>query len=281
MKRTLTFGIFSIILLACAFMSSSGGRATAAGSGNSGAPGEGTTCITCHGNTGTAVTIDFKLTDADGTDISNYIPGEVYDGTVTISHSMAGPAGYGFQATALKAALDETGDPVVGFSEPSSNAQITSLGNGRQYIEHNGASSDSIFTFKWTAPTDTDGPVSVYVCGNGVNLNGSTGGDNADCTKLELQQRPVSARDLSREVSLSVAPNPVGAELNLLTTSQRSGSFEATIFDLSGRPVLTQSIGLTTGQQQQGFAVGHLAPGFYLLRLTDGQKATTVRFVKQ
>ncbi len=283
MKLNFTYGIFFLVLLAVAFLGNSGGRATAANSGNCGAPGDAaTTCITCHGNNPdiqVEVGLDFK--DADGTSITNYVPGEVYDGSVTIRTLMGNPAAFGFQAVALQAALNEDGEDVAGFADPSANAQIATISSGRQYIEHNRPSSDSVFTFKWTAPTDANGPVTVYACGNGVNLNGVTSGDNAACAQLELQQRPVSARDLSREVQLTVAPNPVGDELNLLVASSRSGSFATTVFDISGRQLFNRRIAITNGQQQQSFAVDHLQPGIYVLRLTDGQQATAVRFVKQ
>ncbi len=284
MKFNFTLGFFFLLFLAMAFMSSSGGRATAANSGNCGAPGDGaTTCITCHGNSNAInveIGLDFK--DADGTTITNYVPGEVYDGSVTIKTLVGNPAAYGFQAVALAAALDENGDDVAGFSEPSGNAQIATVSSsGRQYVEHNGPSRDSVFTFKWTAPVNTDGPVSIYACGNGVNLNGGTSGDNAACTKLEFQQRPVSARNLSQDVQLTIAPNPVGDALNLLVASRLSGSFEATIYGMSGRQLLQRQVVLTSGQQQQTFGVAQLKPGVYVLRLANGRQATAIRFVKE
>lgn len=284
MKNNYLYFIATVCLIAIISLGNSGGRATIADAGNCGAPGDAaTTCITCHGNNpDIEVSLDIAITDGNGTPIDKYVPGTVYQGSVTINTIMGNPAASGFQIVALAGALNEDAPSVNTFENPSANTQIVTTSSGRQYAEHNGPSENSnVFQFTWTAPEENTGPVTFYSCGNGVNLNGSTGGDNAACSTLELVERSVSTANLSANTKLQVAPNPVADQLNLTVSGELRGTFTARVFAVSGKQFLAQPVTLTGGENHFVFPVQDLPTGIYFLQLTNGAEAATLRVVKR
>ncbi len=284
MKNNYLYLIATACLVAIISLGNSGGRATTADAGNCGAPGDATTtCITCHGNNpNIEVSLDISITDGDNNPIDKYVPGTTYQGSVTLNVLQGNPAAHGFQIVALAAALNADGPSVNTFDSPSANTQITTTSSGRQYAEHNGPSSnDNVFRFTWTAPEANTGPVTFYSCGNGVNLNGSTGGDNAACNTLELLERPVSITNLGQDTELKVAPNPVGDQLNLTVSGSLQGNYTARMFDVSGKQFLSREVVLTGGDNRFVFPAQDLPTGVYFLQLTNGAEAATLRVVKQ
>ncbi|MFK7937318.1 MAG: hypothetical protein AB8G22_27640, partial [Saprospiraceae bacterium] len=101
--RNLLIQFIFLLGLALFFLNSSSGRATAAGDGNTGAPGEtGLVCGTCHaGGTFGGTTTTFTLKDMTGSTVTSYVAGQTYDLTVSVNPEMGIPSGYGFQMTAL------------------------------------------------------------------------------------------------------------------------------------------------------------------------------------
>lgn len=284
MKTNFLYTIFAVLIVAVIAMGSSGGRATAAGAGNTIAPGDaGSTCITCHGNNAAVeVSLDIAITDGDGNAIEKYVPGTIYNASVTINDLMGDPAAYGFQIVALNAALNEDGPGVNTFSDPAADVQLATIANGRQYAEHNGPNqTDNVFEFKWTAPEANSGTVTFYSCGNGVNLNGSTSGDNAACATLELLERPVSLTDLNLVADLSVAPNPIEESINLAVNSTLAGDFTARVFSASGQEVLQRTVTLNGGNNRFTFPAQDLTAGIYFLQLSNGRQGATLRVVKR
>ena len=182
MKIKLLLSLFGVTFLAFVFISSSGGRATSANSGNTGAPGETTVCANCHSANAFSPSISIGVFETGTTNaITEYTPGTTYDVQVTVAATSGTPAGYGFQIVALK----NTGNsPVNTWSMPASNVQIETISSGRQYAEHNGVSTSNTFDMQWTAPAMGSGSVTLYSAGNAVNGGGSTAGDGADATSL-------------------------------------------------------------------------------------------------
>ena len=284
MKTNYVYTLAIVCILAIVTMGNSGGRATVANSGNTGAPGDaGATCITCHGNSSNIeVSLDIAITDGDNNPIDKYVPGTTYQGSVTLNVLAGNPAAHGFQIVALAGALNENGESINTFANPSSNTQIATVSSGRQYAEHAGPSDTSnVFRFTWTAPEESTGPVTFYSYGNGVNLNGSTSGDNAACATLELLERPVSTANLGLETQLQVAPNPVGEQLNLSVSGSLQGNFTTRVFDVAGKQWLTRDVTLTGGDNRFTFPVQELPAGIYFLQLTNGAEAATLRVVKR
>ncbi len=291
MKFKFIYTFFTLLLCSVLFIASKDGRAFSQGLGNTGAPGDETnsngtakTCQSCHNTSSMIqVTLDIEVMDGSGNVITEYAPDQTYDVKVTVnSVGSATPAGFGFQLLCLKAPLGQNGDNWQAFSNPANNVRVAvASSNGRQYAEHKGPSASNEFMVKWTAPAVGTGTITFYSCGNGVNLNDSSSGDNAACNQLQLTEGdPVATKDLAEEVSLNIFPNPVDAVLNLEIDSRISGTFEMRIFNLFGQLVKVDQIDLIIGENKKYLNVSDLMEGSYLLHVTNGEKMTSRRIVK-
>ena len=291
MKFKFIYTFFTLILCSVLFIASKDGRAFDQGKGNTGAPGDETnsngtakTCQSCH-NTSTAiqVTLDIEVMDDTGSPVTEYIPEQTYDVKVTVnSEGDQTPSAYGFQLLCLDAPLGQNGDNRDAFNNAASNVRIaTASSNGRQYAEHKGPSDENVFMVEWTAPEVGTGTVTFYSCGNGVNLNDETSGDNAACDQLQLTEgEPASSKDLSEMVSVKIYPNPVDAQLNLEIESDLSGSFEMRIYNFYGQMVKVDTIELRNGKNTSFLNLNDLPTGNYLLQLSDGENMTHKKIVK-
>ncbi len=193
------------------FSGNSNGRATQAGQGNTGAPGEGgQTCGNCHnGGAFGPVSGTLSVLDGTGNPVSAWQSGQTYDLEFELSSS-GSPSGYGFQLTALDASETFAGS----LSAGSANTKVATASavGSRPYAEHNGgASASPNFTVSWTAPAAGTGPVTFYFCGNAVNVNGASSNDNAmPGRSLSLPEDGVSQlADLAgTKPDLELFPNP-------------------------------------------------------------------------
>lgn len=240
------------------FASNSNGRATAANSGNTGAPGE-NTCGQCHngGNFGASVTIQVY---AEGSIVptTQYYAGNTYTVRVTVNNTMGNPGGYGFQLTALSGSENT---PVSGYSNLASNVKqktitVQNAFTGRTYLEHNGVTTNNVFQFNWTAPANLADAVTFYAAGNVVNGTGSTSGDAVANTSLTIypgiiptigEVIPAGCNNnglgsISLNISGGVPPYTVVWIGGLIGSNIQAvpGSYNAIITDSEGN---TQSIG--------------------------------------
>lgn len=173
------FVLFCLILTTFISLHYSSGPASVVGQAYTGAPGEsGTLCSSCHsaGSFGTP-SATLSITDGMGMPVTDYTAGEVYQISLTAMEGSGSPSGYGFQLTVL----DGSNNDVANFSNPSSNAKIStaaSVAGGRTYAEHNATSVSNVFTFDWTAPVGGTGDLTFYYNVNVVNGNGGTSGDS-------------------------------------------------------------------------------------------------------
>lgn len=236
------------------FASNSNGRATAANSGNTGAPGE-NTCGQCHngGNFGASVSIQVY---AEGATVptTQFYAGNTYTVRVTVNNSMGSPGGYGFQLTALSGAENT---PVAGYSNLTSNVKqktitVQNAFTGRTYLEHNGVTTNNVFQFDWTAPANLADAVTFYAAGNVVNGTGSTSGDAVANTSLTIYPALNVSNDIiqpscstngigtiSLSISGGIPPYAVTWQDGSSDTSIQGGpgSYSATVTDNAGNSV--------------------------------------------
>lgn len=183
--------IFSLALFYSLFTSSSGGRATVANTGNTGAPTESVTCSGCHngGSYGLVTPLIQVFQLGTTTPVTSYIAGTTYDLRVTVNHSAGTPNGYGFQLTAL---TQSSNTPLAGYNSLASNVKqftiTTGTWAGRTYLEHNGVTANNVFNVRWTAPILGTGTVVFYAAANAVNANQNAQNDNAGNTSLILPE---------------------------------------------------------------------------------------------
>ena len=284
MKLRIIYTFFVLLFGSFLLISSSGGRATVTNEGNTGAPNDNANnnrvCQSCHNNGSYTVTPEIEITDASGTIIStDYIPGETYNVKMTVN-STGMPAGFGFQIVALNAASGVDAAPVNTWSIPASttNATIATIGNGRQYAEHNGISSSNEFIVEWVAPAGGD--VTFYYGGNAVNDSGNTNGDNAIAGEMSISADPTSTNDLEKAVTLDIFPNPVNDVINLKSTTEVTETYDLFLYDQTGRQISLQKVNINSGQQVTPINVEHLPTGIYGLVLSDGKNLITKKVVK-
>ena len=287
MKFKFIYTFFSLCLLAFIFSSSSGGRAASADEGNTGAPGDDSkTCVTCHGNNAAIqVTLSIDVEDENGNSIvaDGYMPGTVYTVVTTINVDQGSPSGFGFQLIGLNAPMGMMGPEATDWSDPASNVQIASVSStGRTYAEHKGPSDTNEFRVKWTAPAKGSGTVTFYSCGNGVNRNGETGGDNAACNTLVLEENMTSSTfEPIEELELTIAPNPVEEVLNLQTVSPSAGDYQLILTDMLGRQVYQDLFRLPQGEANSPITLPDLQSGIYTLQLVGNGKMLARQMIKK
>lgn len=284
MKNRIVYTAFGLLLTICLFQSNSSGRANAAGSGNTGAPGDASsTCITCHG-TSASIQVDLSIeaTNADGVGVTQYEPEATYTFKVTLDPQMGNPSAYGFQMLSLNAPLDMNGDAINSWVNASSNANIVEISStNRTYVEHANPSATNEFTVDWVAPSQGSGVVTFYACGNGVNFNGSTSGDNADCATFVFEEAVVSStQELASAFDLSVAPNPARDFIQLTSNISNSGIYQVEIYSLSGQLMRRQSNEFPTGEQTTRLPIENLVGGIYIIRVSNGKETANLKFVK-
>ncbi len=282
MKLRIIYTFFALMVGAVLFLSNSDGRASAQSEGNTGAPNDNTsnnrTCQTCHNNGAFAVTPVLEITDAGGTVITdNFNPGETYNVKMTVD-ATGNPVGYGFQITSLNAADGMDGASVNTWSNPSSNVQFATLGNGRQYAEQSSSSASNEFTMEWTAPAS--GTVTFYYGGNAINDNGNTNGDNAIMGSMSIDANPNSLNELEKTVALDIFPNPVNEVLNLRTNAQTSNTYDLQLFDQNGKQISNERLTIPSGENVAPIEVANLPTGIYNLILSDGKNQITKKMVK-
>lgn len=265
MKKTI-LSIFSLVLLVTGaqliLTSSSNGRASVANSGNTGAPGESTTCRSCHGS-GFATTVSMAIKDGQGSVISSYIPGTVYDAEFTVNSS--GATRYGFQMVGLTS----SSTPVNGFANPSSNTRLVTLGNGRQYAEHAGKSSTNLFTTKWTAPSSGTGDITFYGSGAAVDNTGGTSGDGGHTVTLNLTENTsVGFVEATLRNELLVYPNPAKNQLRIKNTATETKDAIAELYTISGQLVLQEEMSLVENNPKK-LNISKLKNGYYILKVSQ------------
>ncbi len=135
--------------------------------GNSGAPGDGN-CTGCHSGTPNAgpgsVTIGAP---------ASYVPGSTYNITVTVAET--GVTKFGFQVTALDGSNNMAGTLIAGVGSMLQTGTRDYVNHAMMYVTF---SNSHTWTFQWTAPSTSVGPVTFYAVGNATNSNGSSSGDH-------------------------------------------------------------------------------------------------------
>ncbi|MTB51381.1 choice-of-anchor V domain-containing protein [Lewinella sp. W8] len=236
------------------------------------------TCSTCHssGSFGEPnIQVSFALDGEEPGLASGYLPGETYTVTVAIGHNETAPAGYGFQAQFLDT-LERPATAGV-LSMPSDNAQITPGNGDRVYAEHSTRSTDSTFTFQWTAPEEGSGPVNLYVVGNLVNGAQGTVGDNGSSSPTIVrlaEEQSTSVRALA-SIPFRLFPNPSTGPTTLQVIPRVAGTYDLRLRSLDGRVVRQERLQLNAGSHRLSLPTEGLVPGFYGVELS-GQNSRLI-----
>jgi hypothetical protein len=81
-------------------------------------------------------------------------------------------------------------------------------------------------------------------------------------------------------VTVNMYPNPVRGEATVSFNMVDNGNVSYQVFDLSGRMVMNQNMGrMSEGEQQININAENLSSGSYILRLNQGAKNNSVKFM--
>jgi hypothetical protein len=203
--------------------------------GYAGAPNE-QSCVACHsGNTQSGSSVNTLTLSQNGSNVSSYVPGQVY--TVTLSGSSS-TSKRGFQAVSYNSSNQITGT----FSSVANGcAQIT--GGRATHTSSSNSSCNSEWIWSWTAPSSDVGDVTFYVSTMSANGNGSTSGDLVYLSQhtfggvLGLNEEVLASKN-SFKASYVSEKNAVNVQFNSLT----AGKMFFNLVDLNGRSVYTYSM---------------------------------------
>ncbi len=263
----LTLGAFACVLF-YAGTTSDNGRA-----GYTGSPGE-TKCNTCHNQ--------FPLESGGGSAmlVSNmtnweYQPGQTYQMSLVVSRT--GNPLFGMDLEALDSTNDNAGTLVI----TNTKTQIkTKTVNGivRNNVVHtlNGGATASLmaFTFDWTAPATSIGPVTMYYTGVAADNDGGTDGDYVySGTQLITPQVATSVQDAAGPAPWSVFPVPASEWLGIRGTVDGAGTLSARLFDVRGRltvMLLDEDADAGPFERRVSLHGQGIGPGAYVLEVIAG-----------
>jgi len=143
MKIRLLRNLFIGITFLFVLQSASGGRAAVGGQDRTGSPGSLSACTFCHSTNGafTNPQLGIIIKNTSGIIVTSYVPGDTY--TLEFNVTSGGiPNGYGMQAVALNASNANVGDFLM---TTTTNTQLSTIANGREFVEHDGRSSTGVF----------------------------------------------------------------------------------------------------------------------------------------
>jgi uncharacterized protein (TIGR03437 family) len=144
-------------------------------------------CTACHSGTLNSEDATVSLAVAP----FGYLPNQELQ--VSLSVGQPGRARYGFQATALDAQGRKAGE-FLGVDQARLQVANVTTGAlaGRSYIQNTGAGSDPRgastinWGFKWKAPAQSVGRVTIYFAISAANNNGQSSGDATYTSRLTI-----------------------------------------------------------------------------------------------
>lgn len=155
-------------------------RSNGSPNARTGAPSE-QTCTSCHNSNSGPGTIQISAP-------ATYTPGQTIQITVTQASTDTTRRAWGFQLTALDTATNSKAGTLTSTSSFTAVANSSS----RQYMNHTGTGSfpgqanGATWTFNWTAPAASVGPVKFYAAGLQADNQDDDSGDQTYLTNLTI-----------------------------------------------------------------------------------------------
>jgi hypothetical protein len=270
MKIRIIGVLLGVIAVLLCLQSASGGRAANNGLDRTSSPGSGGACGGyCHGSSGfyPNTQLNVVIEDVNGNIVNTYVPGQVYTLGFEVT-SDGSPVGYGMQAVVLDSLDMNAGDMLT---VSTNETQLTTISNGREFIEHLGISTTGIFRTTWMAPPAGTGAVTIYGMGMAVDGSGGTQGDDfqAIIPMVLTENITNNTQDLQVEQNLyEVFPNPNQGEFYVKNT-QKEGTCVVKVFNLAGQIIYEKNIELT-GNTSHRVSLKEKNPGVYWVKIEDG-----------
>jgi hypothetical protein len=272
-----------------------GGQASSCGS-----PGELGTCSrpACHGAGASPAGVadnagpgSVALTAVPALTGNQYIPGQVYNMTVTVSQN--GKKRFGFGAEIL----DNSGSTNGHINNTAGTVTITDLintrtwcafGTGRCAVTHDTsggfAKNTYSFHFNWTAPSAgyKYDSVNIYLCGNACNGNlAPDSGDYVYTQHIILVKSVTALANLQANTfTMSVYPVPANKQLTVSFVLPEDNTVITTLYSIDGKLVKElDNSKAKAGQFSQSYAVDGIAKGMYFLNISAGNAFETKKII--
>lgn len=259
----------AMAILLC-LQSASGGRAANNGLDRTNSPGSGGACGGyCHGSSGfhPNTQLNIVIKDVNDNFVNSYIPGQVYTLEFEVT-SDGTPFGYGLQAVILDSLDMNAGDMLM---VSTNETQLTTIANGREFVEHQGISNTGVFRTTWMAPPIGTGEVTIYGMGMAVDGSGGTQGDDFQQAIPVVLTESVTNSTQKLEVDQSfyeIFPNPNQGAF-YLKNNQKDGNSSIQVFNLAGQIVYEKEIELAKGASYK-INLKENIPGVYWVKIEDG-----------
>jgi hypothetical protein len=205
--------------------------------GKTGAPGDGS-CTSCHSGTVQSGT-GFQtvvMTNAAGTMVTSYNPGETY--TVSVG-MLTTNAKNGFEIVALTPSNTAAGTVAV---INASTTKTVSFGGKTRITQKSGGTSLNNWSFHWTAPSTNVGNVTFYLGTNTTNSNGSDSGDIIRNSQ-HVFGSTAGIQENTEKVAINLGYAQATNSLTIDLTSQLNGEAAINLVDLSGKSVQFEQLG--------------------------------------
>lgn len=253
--------------------SASGGRAANGEMDCTGTPGSSGTCGGyCHTSAGLFPNpqLSIEVKDATGLGVTSYIPGQVYTLEFTVS-SDGSPSGYGMQAVLLDG-LNANAGTLLAVATDST--QITTISNGRSFVEHKGLNDLGLFRASWRAPVAGTGVITISGVGLASNGSGSTQGDDFSATASFVLTESIASQIDEIEAKgtvIQVFPNPSKGAFFVESQSE-SARWKIRVINLHGQLVYQEDAYLEPFKRHH-LMLENLVRGIYWVEMSkEGQK---------
>jgi hypothetical protein len=205
--------------------------------GKTGAPGD-QTCTQCHSGTiqsGTGFQT-VVLTNAAGTMVTSYNPGETY--TVSVG-MLTTNAKNGFEIVALTPSNTAAGSVAV---TSATTTKTVTFGGKTRITQKSGGTSLNNWSYNWTAPATNVGNVTFYL---GTNVSNSNNSDNGDVIRNSQHVFGSTAgiEENTAKVAINLGYAQATNSLTIDLTSQLNGEAAINLVDLSGKSVQFEQLG--------------------------------------
>lgn len=80
---------------------------------------------------------------------------------------------------------------------------------------------------------------------------------------------------------ITLFPNPTTNDINLQFNAYQNAEMVFSIIDPAGKQIFTENVQVPQGNYVKNYQIGSLAAGFYMIKITDGKKMQTLRFIKK
>ena len=229
------------------------------------------TCAQCHNS--------FDLNDSGGNGEVTIsapdmiVPGETISVTVAVVNNTptTGTREQGFSAIVKDPSTGPNGTFVGSYTIPDAAGIRLTSGN-TDYVTHTSTgTSQTSWTFQWTAPTvDVPAEVVIYAAGNAANGTGGTSGDYIYTDTHTISVAGVAAEDGPQaNIGLawaSLSPNPVRRMARAELALESPMHVEIQLVDGRGRLVRAVASGMRPeGTSSVAVDVHGVAPGTYFL----------------